>query len=115
MIQIFPVYCHGQGRFECVVCREEKARVALQVRGRPYGLCSTRKCVNHPKRDALFSRALPHGISARNPAISCAWCGVVHAAWDIAVEITPPANAPMRVINLGSAPDPAGRFDLGLG
>lgn len=116
MIAIIPTFAHGTSCFRCVVCGEEKARVGLLVRGKPYGLCSTKTCINNPRRDDLLNSVLPHGVSVRDPDFACAWAGVVQAAWG-RVEATPsPARAPMRFICASSALDPTDRrIDLGLG
>jgi len=114
MSESFAIRAYGTNCFRCVVCGEERARIALQVRGRPYGLCSASPCVDHPERDARLSGALPRGVSARDMEISCAWAGVVHFAWGAAREAARTSNAPMRIINAGGSPDPGNRrrFDL---
>ena len=115
MNQAFPNFAHGRNGFRCVVCGEEKARVALQVGGKSYGLCSTWSCINNSKRDAYLNRLLPRCVSVRDAEIAFEWIGVVHAAWGMVEETTTLPNTQMRVINVNSEPDPAGRFDLGLG
>lgn len=116
MINIFATFAHGTSRFRCVVCGEEKARVALLVSGKPYGLCSTRTCIDDPRRDRLLNSALPHGVSLHDPDFSCAWAGVVHAAWDNYKAAPVPNDTPMQFISVRSAPDPTNRrIDLGLG
>ena len=114
MSDSFAIRAYGTNCFRCVVCGEEMARIALQVRGRPYGLCSAMSCVEHPERDGRLSVALPRGLNASHMEISYAWAGVVHFAWGAAKEAARTPNTPMRIINAGGAPDAVNRrrFDL---
>jgi hypothetical protein len=115
MIELIPTFAHGTQCFRCVVCGEDKARVALLVHGRPYGLCSTRICIDNPRRDRLLNSVLPRGVSVHDPDLSCAWAGVVHAAWGRFEEAHSTNNAPMRFVSVSGSGDPPDRIvDLGL-
>jgi len=110
----FTVFASGSQCYRCVVCREEKARVALHLaRGGPYGLCSSMECIQAANRDGCLSAL---GVDVRNPTISCAWIGVVHAAWNRMVNNPPPPDTPMRHVYAGSMPaDPPGPHHVNLG
>jgi hypothetical protein len=94
----YPVQTNGTALYRCVVCGEARARFALQVSGQPFGLCSSLRCVNDPRRDSRFRSALPRGVPLD---ISFEWNRIVSAAWAAAKDNPPSPSTPMRYINLG--------------